>query len=94
MKYERRPEKQRLFDVVEYYLHFWEYFHVSISKNVGSYFEEELNFYKQYEAVMAQANLRESFLSFRMWRLNHCVSTYKPSLRNPFFLESYIYSFI
>jgi squalene cyclase len=43
---------------------------------------------------MAQAGLRESFLSFRMWRLNHRVSTYKPSLRNPFFLESYIYSFI
>jgi len=94
VKYGRHPERERLFDVAEYYLHFWEYFHVSITKNVASYFEEELSFYRDYEQTMGQAALKESFLGFRMWRLNHRVSATKPSLRNPFFLESYIYSFI
>jgi hypothetical protein len=95
-KYEKNPEKQQMFNVVEYYLHFWEYFYViiDVSKNVSKYFEEEVAFYQEYEAIMAQVGLRESFLSYRMWRLNHKASTYKPSLRNPFFLESYIYSFI
>lgn len=29
-----------------------------------------------------------------MWRINRKVSTYFPSLKNPFFLETFIYSFI
>lgn len=84
--------------MLEYYLHFWEFFYLifdaNANKNVINYFEEEVSFYQEYEATMAQIGLKESFLSFRMWRLNNRVSKWKPSLKNPFFLESYIYSFI
>jgi hypothetical protein len=43
---------------------------------------------------MAEQNLKESFLAYRMWRINRKVSNFLPSLRNPFFLETFIYSFI
>lgn len=43
---------------------------------------------------MLEANLKESFLSYRMWRINRKASNYLPSLKNPFFLETFIYSFI
>lgn len=81
---------------MEYYLHFWQYFFVVIenSKNVYKYFEEEVSFYKEYEQFMLEAKLQESFLSYRMWRINRKVSNYLPSLKNPFFLETFIYSFI
>ena len=43
---------------------------------------------------MAEQKLAESFLAYRMWRINRKVSSFLPSLRNPFFLETFIYSFI
>lgn len=95
-KYEKNPAEQDIFNVMEYYLNFWQYFFVLIdsSRNAVKYFEEEIKFYNEYSVAMAEAGLRESFLSFRMWRINHRVSTFLPSLKNPFFLETYIYSYI
>lgn len=85
-----------MFSALEYYLHFWEYFYVvmDVSKNLINYCEEQITFYQEYEKLAAEFGFKESFLAFRMWRFNHRVSKYQPSLRNPFFCESYIYSFI
>lgn len=46
-KYERNPGGEEIFNLKEYYLHFWQYFFVLIdqSKNVNKYFTEEISFY-------------------------------------------------
>jgi hypothetical protein len=87
-KYESNPSEQEIFTVMEYYLNFWSYFFVLIdsSKSVVKYFEEEVSFYREYEKIMSELGLNESFLSYRMWLLNHKASSILPSLRNPFFL--------
>lgn len=53
-KYESNPGEKDLFNVQEYYLHFWQYFFVLIesSKNVVKYFNEEVQFYKEYQGFM------------------------------------------
>lgn len=41
-KYDRNPGDEDLFELKEYYMHFWKYFFVLAenSKNVGKYFKE------------------------------------------------------
>jgi hypothetical protein len=87
-KYERNPAGETVFNLMEYYLNFWQYFFVVIdtNKNTSKYFYEEIGFYKEYETFAAEQKLEQSFLAFRMWRINRKVSTYFPSLKNPFFL--------
>jgi hypothetical protein len=95
-KYEQNPGEEELFSLREYYLHFWQYFYLLLgnNKNVVKYFDEEIAFYKEFEEFMGEHKLTESFLAYRMWRVNRKQSTFLPSLRNPFFLQTYIYSFI
>ena len=95
-KYSRDASEQGMFTVWEYYLNFWQYFQLLLasSPNVRNYLAEEIGFYREYEQLMAEGGLRESLLSYRMWRLNNRTSTLLLSLKNPFFLETYAYSFI
>lgn len=81
---------------MEYYLNFWEYFFVLVSNNqvVSNYINEEVSFYREYQQEMKDCLVEESLLSYRMWRVSHRVSKYLPSLKNPFFLETFVYAYV
>ncbi len=61
---------------------------------VTQYINEELSFYHLYEVYMKEQEVDESILSFRIWKKNYQTSSYLPILKNHFFLETFVLTFI